>query len=124
MMGCEVFGVLMVLFGLLLARGSFGKQPQACLRTDFAASSVKREGNDHGYLSILFLVPYASSPVMRNALLPGELYLLNGIIEEKIYQDGVDLGFGVLFLDLPADQLYTPYTATCFPQSVQQPNVL
>lgn len=58
-------------------------------------------------------VPYTSRPVVRSTLLPCCFNLLDGVVEEKVDQDGVDFGLGVLSFDLPADELDAP-DAACY----------
>lgn len=57
-------------------------------------------------------IPDAPCPVMRQGFLPVPFQLLHGIIQVKVYQDCVDIRFGVLSLDLPPDQLDSPDTAS------------
>jgi hypothetical protein len=38
--------------------------------------------------------------------------LFDGIIQEKVDQDCIDLGVGMVPQDLPLDQLNAPYTAS------------
>jgi hypothetical protein len=39
------------------------------------------------------------------------LHLLDSVVEEEIYKYRVDVCLGVLSLDLPPDELYSPDTA-------------
>jgi hypothetical protein len=43
-----------------------------------------------------------------HGLFPFGFHQLHGIIQEKVYQDGVDLGLWVLALNFPSDEFHTP----------------
>lgn len=59
-------------------------------------------------------VPYAACAMVGNGFLSRGFHLLDQVVEEKVHEDGVDLGLGVLSLDLPADEFYAPDAASCF----------
>ena len=58
------------------------------------------------------LVPDASSSMMRNKIQGGHLMLFYRIVQEKVYQDGIDSGIGIFENDFPPYKLHTPYTTT------------
>lgn len=60
------------------------------------------------------LVPYAACAMVGNGFLSRGFHLLDQVVEKKVHEDGVDLGLGVLPLNLPADEFYTPDAASCF----------
>lgn len=41
------------------------------------------------------------------------LFLLDGVVEEEVDEDGVESGFGVLTKDFAPEELDAPYAATC-----------
>lgn len=61
------------------------------------------------------LIPNTSSAVMRHSFLPFGFHQLHGIIQEKIYQDRIDLGLGVITLNLTPDELDAPDAASYIP---------
>ena len=63
-------------------------------------------------LAILGSVPDTPCPVVGGALLPCCLHLFYRVVQEKVDQDGVCVGLGVLSADLPANQLHAPYAAS------------
>lgn len=72
-------------------------------------------------MSLFFSVPDASRKMMWDQipLLPLRigrrllLFLLDGVVEEEVDEDGVEGGFGVLTKDFAPEELDTPYAATC-----------
>lgn len=50
--------------------------------------------------------------MVRKRLLSFLFHFFHGVVQEKVDQNGIDVGFRVFPLDLPPDQLYTP-DATC-----------
>ena len=63
-------------------------------------------------LAILGSVPNTPCPVVGGALLPCCLHLFYRVVQEKVDQDGVCMGLGVLPAYLPANQLHAPYAAS------------
>ena len=47
---------------------------------------------------------------MRHGLFPLGLHRLHGIIQEKVYQDSIDLGLRMVTLNLASDELDAPDT--------------
>ncbi len=56
-------------------------------------------------------VPDAPRPVMGYQLSSVGLHLLDQIVEEEVYQNGIDVRVGVLAQDLSPDELHAPDAA-------------
>lgn len=57
-------------------------------------------------------IPDTSSAVVGNAFMAFRLHFLHGIVEEEIDQDGVEVRFRVLVLNLPPYKLDAPDAAS------------
>lgn len=62
---------------------------------------------------VLTSIPDAPRPVMWYRFCALSLQLLHGVVQEKVYQDGVHLGVWMFTFDLTLDELDTPDTASC-----------
>lgn len=49
---------------------------------------------------------------MGNLFLTGSFHLLHRVVQEKVYQNGVDMRLWILANDFSSYQLYTPNTAS------------
>lgn len=50
---------------------------------------------------------------MRDNLFASVFHFLYRVVQEEIQEDGIDVSFGVLFHNLPAEQFHAPDTAGC-----------
>jgi hypothetical protein len=55
------------------------------------------------------LVPYTAGPVMRHLYAARLLSLLHCVVQEEIYQNGIDTALRMTSNNVSTYQLYTPY---------------
>ena len=59
------------------------------------------------------LVPNTSRPMVWYGLFSLGLQLLHCVIQEKVYQDSIDLGLWMLAFDLAPDEFHAPDATSC-----------